>query len=84
MARTIKKIAHDLSPLTDACAELSLIISEILDEIKLNAKFDDKKMFERLSECEEASRNLALSSGLIEKYIFDLNKEADREGIAKD
>lgn len=84
MARTIKKIAHDLSPLTDACAELSTIILEILGEIKLHAKFDDKKMFERLSECEEASRNLALSSGLIEKYIIDLNKEADREGIPKD
>jgi len=84
MARTIKKVVHDLSPITDGCVQLSSIILEILDEIKLNAKFDNKKMFDRLTECEEASKNLELCSGLIQKYVFDLNKEADREGITKD
>jgi hypothetical protein len=84
MARNIKKIAHDLGPLSEASAELSSIIFQMLDEIKLHAKFDDEKMFNHLTECEEASKNLVISTGLIEKYVSELNKEADKEGIFKD
>lgn len=84
MTRNIKKIAHDLSPLSEASAELSSIILQLLDTIKLHAKFDDEKMSTHLTECEEASKNLVISTSLIEKYVSELNKEADKEGILKD
>lgn len=84
MSRNIKRIAHDLIPLSDAATELSSIITELLAAIKPRANFDNSKTEEYLEECLKASKNLAISTKLIKSYIQEVNDEADREGIVKD
>lgn len=84
MARTIKRIAHDLSPLSSAVNELGAIISELMDAIQNHIVFDDPKMKIYFDECRQASQKLALSANLINDYINEIHEEADREGIDKD
>lgn len=83
MARTIKRIAHDLLPLSGAVTELGSIISVQLDAMENYAAFDPavEKYF---NECRTASEKLATSAKLIKKYLEEVNNEADREGISKD
>lgn len=83
MSKNIKRIAHDLMPLSDASKELSKIISQLMRSIKSHAKFDDPKACEYFAECIEASEKLAISTTLIKSYIQEVNDEADREGIIK-
>ncbi|NNM59443.1 MAG: hypothetical protein HKM04_06460 [Legionellales bacterium] len=84
MARNIKRIAHDLIPLSDAVTELSTIISQLLDAIKPHAQFDDQNIIKYFDECVKASQKMALSSQLIKQYVHEVDKEADRERILKD
>ncbi len=84
MPRNIKRIAHDLIPLSDAATELSAIISELLNAIKPHVQFSDHKAAEYFQECAKASQNLAISTKLIKNYIQEVDDEADREGIVKD
>lgn len=84
MARTIKKIAHDLSPLSDAVTELSSIISQLLNAVKSHTQFDDPKAKDYFDECTIASEKLAISAKLIRDYVHEVDNEADKEGISKD
>lgn len=84
MARNIKRIAHDLLPLSGAVIELGAIISEILDNIETHAVFDDQEIKKYFDECRNASKKLTTTATLIKKYIDAVNKEADRDGITKD
>lgn len=83
MPRNIKRIAHDLIPLSDAATELSSIISELLHAVKPHVQFDNHKAAEYFEECTKASQNLAISTKLIKSYIQEVNNEADKEGIVK-
>ena len=83
MARNIKKIAHDLLPLSDAVTELSLIISQLLEALRLHATFDSPQTNKYFSECANASQKLAISAKLIRSYVKEVNNEADKEGILK-
>lgn len=83
MPRNIKKIAHDLIPLSDAATELSAIICELLFAIKPNIQFNHHKAAQYFDECSEASKKLAVSTKLIKTYLQGINQEADREGIVK-
>ncbi|OGT30385.1 MAG: hypothetical protein A3E87_01490 [Gammaproteobacteria bacterium RIFCSPHIGHO2_12_FULL_35_23] len=83
MARSIKKIAHDLIPLSDAVTELSSIISQLLEAVKPYAQFENSKASQYFDECAKASQKLAISSKLIREYVQEVNNEADREGISK-
>ncbi|MCK4608852.1 MAG: hypothetical protein KAT71_05190 [Gammaproteobacteria bacterium] len=84
MVKNIKKIAHDLLPLSNAITELSSIISQLLNAINPHANFDDKNAKKHLEECSEASEKMALSARLIREYVEKLNNEADIAGITKD
>ena len=84
MARNIKRIAHDLLPLSDAVTELSSIISQLLEAIQPHTSFDDPSASKYFEECTKASEKLALSSQLIRKCVQEINDEADNEGISKD
>jgi hypothetical protein len=84
MTRNIKKIAHDLLPLSEAITELSLIISQLLNTIKPHAKFDDVQSATYFDNCTEASLKLTTSAELIRTYIQKVNDEADKEGLSKD
>ncbi len=84
MARTIKKIAHDLLPLSDVTSELSLLISQLLAAVKPHASLTDSKAAEYFDECAKAAQNLAVSAKLIREYIEEVNSEADSEGIVKE
>jgi len=84
MARNIKRIAHDLLPLSEAVTELGSIISTLLDALQNHISFDDPKAKKYFDECNKASEKLALSAQLIKKYINTVNEEADNEGITKD
>lgn len=84
MTRNIKRIAHDLMPLSDAVTELSSIISQLLNAVKPHAKFDDIKASKYFDECTKASQKLAISAKLIRDYVEEVNEEADKEGILKD
>jgi hypothetical protein len=84
MARNIKKIAHDLLPLSDAISELSAIISQLLNAIEAYASFDDDKAKKYFEECSNASEKMALSAKLVRDYVLEVNEEADKEGINKD
>jgi hypothetical protein len=84
MTRNIKRIAHDLSPLSNAASELGTIILKLLKAIEPHANFTDDKANKYFHECIEATRNLSVSTQLIGDYIADIDKEADNNGIAKD
>lgn len=84
MARNIKKIAHDLNPLADAITELSILISQILAAIESSVNFDEAKTKKYFEDCSSASQKMALSAKLISKYVQEINREADNEGITKD
>lgn len=83
MARTIKKVAHDLAPLSDVVSELSSLISELLESVKPQATFSNDKISEYFDECLSATQKLAISAKLIRHYIDEVNEEADREGISQ-
>lgn len=83
MPRNIKRVAHDLTPLSDAATELSSIISELLNAIAPHIQFDTPKAAECFDECTKASQKLALSIKLIKSYVQEVNTEADREGLIK-
>lgn len=84
MARSIKRIAHDLLPLSDAITELSSVISELLTVIKPHAQFNMDKAANYFDNCAHASEKLTTSAKLIRDYIQEVNAEADKEGISKD
>jgi hypothetical protein len=84
MARTTKRIAHDLIPLSDAVTELSSIISQLLNAIEPHATFDSQQTQQYFNECSKASEKLAISAKLIKEYVKEVNNEADKEGITKD
>lgn len=84
MPRNIKRIAHDLIPLSDVVTELSSIISQLLSAVRPHTQFDDPKASKYFDECTKASKKLADSAKLIREYIQKVNEEADREGITKD
>ena len=84
MARSIKRIAHDLIPLSDAATELSNIITQLLNAIAPHTHFDNLTIDKYFKECLQASAKLATSSRLIKEYVHEVNEEADREGILKD
>ena len=84
MARNIKRIAHDLIPLSDSVTELTSMISELLSAVESYTKFDNTKASNYFTECLRASKKLAISAKLIKEYVQQVNSEADREGILKD
>ena len=84
MAKTIKKVAHDLLPLSDAVTELSSIISQLLEAIEPHATFHEETAKKYFSDCRGASQKLTISSKLIREYIQELHVEANQEGIVKD
>ncbi len=84
MVRTIKRISHDLIPLSDAISELSSIISDLLSAVKPQAQFSSNKAFEYFNECVTASEKLALSARLVGVYLQEVDKEANRGGITID
>ncbi|MFN7098667.1 MAG: hypothetical protein ACK4PR_14095 [Gammaproteobacteria bacterium] len=84
MARTIKKVAHDLSPLSEAVTELSAIILQLLTAVKPHVQFDDPSISKYFDECIKASGKLAISAKLIKGYVCEVNDEADKENILKD
>lgn len=84
MTRTIKKVAHDLLPLSDAVTELSTIISQLMHVIKSHATFDDDKVTVYFDQSIKALDKLVLSADLIKTYLHEINEEADRNGISKD
>lgn len=79
MTRTVKKIAHDLSPLSDVVSELSTLISELLTSINNHISFEDSNISSYFSECLQATQKLAISAQLIKHYIKDMNDEAASE-----
>lgn len=83
MARTIKKIAHDLLPLSDAVTELSAIVAQLLHAIEQHATFDDSSTTHYFTQGIKALDKLTLSADLIKTYLHELNDEADRENIPK-
>ena len=83
MSRNIKRIAHDLLPLSGAISELSVIISQLLNAIETHTSFDDDKAKKYFEECLNASEKMALSAKLVRDYILEINEEADKEGINK-
>lgn len=84
MARTIKKIAHDLLPLSDAVTELSAIVAQLLHVIEQHASFSEETTKQYFYQGIKALDKLTLSADLIKTYLHELNEEADREGISKD
>jgi tRNA uridine 5-carbamoylmethylation protein Kti12 len=83
MARTIKKIAHDLLPLSDAITQLSDIISQQLESLNNLVEFKDPRIKEYFQECINAQQKMAASARLVREYVIEVNQEADSEGIAK-
>lgn len=84
MARSIKKIAHDLLPLSGAISELSSIVAQLLGAIRPAVEFNDPKVDGFFEESMEALDKLTLSANLIKKYILEVDEEADRDGIKKE
>ena len=84
MTKNIKRIAHDLTPLSDAITELSALTLELLNAIKPHTSFDDSKVAGHFDQCELAMQKLAISAKLIRTYVQEVHTEADREGILKD
>lgn len=84
MARTIKKVAHDLLPLSDAVTELGKIVSQLLHAIKQHATFDDEMTTHYFDQGIKALDKLAISADLIKTYLCEINDEADREKILKE
>ena len=84
MARTIKRVSHDLLPLSEGNSELSSLIATLLDGIAKHVSFDDPKSKRFFDECIEASQKMAISAKLIRSYVIELDKEAENEGILKD
>lgn len=84
MATNIKKVAHDLLPLSEAVSELSAIISELLNAIEPSTAFETNEAATYFIECVNASKKLAVSAELIRKYVQKINYEADKEGMLKD
>ena len=84
MVRTVKKVAHDLLPLSDVVTELSTIVSQLLHAVKPHAQFDNVKAGRYFDECAEASDKLAISANLIKKYVHEINEEVDNNNSLKD
>lgn len=84
MAKTIKKVAHDLLPLSDAVTELGKIVAQLLHAIKQHATFDDDMTTHYFDQGIKALDKLAISADLIKTYLHELNEEADKDGIDKD
>ena len=84
MVRTIKRISHDLIPLSDAVSELSLLVTGLLEAVQDQLVSENSKVKGYLEECTLASQNLALSAQLIKRYIVEVDEEADRNGITED
>ena len=84
MVRTIKKVTHDLMPLSDAVTELSALISELLKAVEPHVRFENDKAAKYFDDSVKASGNLAVSAKLIKDYLHEVDGEADREGITKD
>lgn len=83
MARTIKRVSHDLFPLSDIGTELTDIILQLLEAISPHANFSNKDIYTYFNECIEAAHNLSKNNKLINQYLKELNNEADQEGIQK-
>lgn len=84
MARTIKKVSHDLVPLSDAITELASETLKLLNSMKVSGNFNNLKELSYFDDCVEASQMITSTSKLIRQYLHELEDEADREGILKD
>lgn len=83
MARNIKRVSHDLGPLSDIGVELTDVISQLLEAVSPHINFNNKKIFNYFEQCIGAAHNLKKNNELIQQYLKELNYEADQEGILK-
>ncbi len=84
MPRTIKKISHDLMPLSDASAETAALVCETLKKLAAYLEFDKKEVKECYNMCLKACEKMTISIQMVKKYVVDVDKEAEKEGITKD
>ncbi len=84
MVRTIKRVAHDLLPLSQGNSELSLLVNKLLSGIEKHVSFDDPRAKGYFEECLKASEKMAVSARLIREYVVNLDQEAEAENISKD
>lgn len=84
MARTIKRVSHDLLPLSLGNSELSDLVSKLLAGIKDHISFDDPRAKVYFDECLQATEKMTVSAYLIQKYVLELEQEANAENISKD
>lgn len=79
MVRDIKRIVHDLTPMSDVVSELSALISKLLSSMKDEVTFVNPEAAEYFFSCLTATEKLAISAGLISRYIDELRRDAGRE-----
>ena len=84
MPRTIKRVSHDLLPLSKGNSELSALISKLLLGIESHISFDDPRAKSYFDKCLEATEKMMISARLIQEYVVSLDKEAEAENIPKD
>ncbi len=83
MARTIKRISHDLTPISISAGELSALLIDMLSGIKNSIHFASKEAEQNFINSLEVAENLVISIDLIKKYVEDVDLEAAREEIEK-
>ncbi len=84
MPRTIKKISHDLMPLSFATAETASIVWEALKKLETHLQFDKKEVKECYNMCLSACEKMTLSVHMLKDYVVSVDQEAEREGITKE
>lgn len=83
MARSIKKISHDMLPLALATAETSLLVQEALKRLESFIQFNQREAKDCFEFCIEACEKMAISADLMKQYVLEVDNEAESEGITK-
>lgn len=83
MARSIKQIAHDLTPSIEMINKISETVVECLSEMETDLKIKDTELEDCYHHSLDGIKSLESFAKLMLAYINEVNLEADREGIPK-
>lgn len=83
MARTIKQVAHDLTPMLKLMDEIGEQFIVLLPELQKKCGATDSQVKEYFENAVEGMQNMHGCAQLIKHYVKEVEQEAEIEGIPK-